>query len=325
MGKARTKNSEKKREKKGRTATGKSEKKKTAPSPEIEHPPSGIENVEREAPHEEIIPAVSPALPGHQHSLQSACYIDYENLFYSARRSGHSICAPKTVRILNKLSREIAGEGFFKTAVYANWDTIVPVQRHAQDDWNMVGWHTIAVPTKEDYWSGQPVKNLVDFLMSLDILEDSYSLPLDLVFLVSGDKDFVEVVERLKRKRIKVIVVSLKPNLSFRLQEAADEFIVLNCDQITGEEPPPLDTYGRDRRMARRQSQEPKRREPEDEFQLLRKSIEKAQRDQNMSPILWNVVRDEYFLNDTRMTAEEANAFVHQLQEGGFVFISLPW
>jgi uncharacterized LabA/DUF88 family protein len=324
MGKDRVKNREKRREKKEKA---RETERKSGIKEEILHAESlpqapAIEKSKSTDQDTETAPQPAPQAAGKEECarpLNSLCYVDYENLFYSTKKMEQSLCVPKLVRILNKLSREVTGEGFYKTAVYANWDSIVPLQRHAQDDWNLVGWHTIAVPTREDYWSGQAVKNLVDFVMSLDSLEDAYTMPVDIVFLVSGDKDFVEVVERLKRKKVKVVVVSLKPNLSFRLQEAADEFMILNYEQITGDEPPPLDTYQKDRRMARRQQQSPSYREPEDEFQLLRKSIERAERDQNMSPILWNVVRDEYFLKETRMTLDEANVFMQQLQEVGFV------
>jgi uncharacterized LabA/DUF88 family protein len=252
---------------------------------------------------------------------KTACYVDYENIFYSLKKQGLSICIPKLVRILNRSSREITGQGFFKTAVYASWDRIVTEQRHGQDDWSLTGWRTVSVPTREDYLSGQPIKNLVDFVMSFDILEDAFTMAIDLFFIVTGDRDFVEIVERLKRHGKTVHIVSLRPNLSFRLREAADEYIVLEHNDITGEEPFPIDTYQAWRRAEQRKSHKSSTdaREAEDEFQLLIASIVEAEKDQKIRPVLWSVVRDEYFLKKKHLSVQEADAFVQSFNDAGFV------
>jgi hypothetical protein len=113
------------------------------------------------------------------------------------------------------------------------------------------------------------------------------------------------------------VVVSLKPNLSFRLQEAADEFMILNMEEVTGDEPPPIDRYGRIKTVPG-DTKKRHREEPYDEFQILRKAIEKAERDQNTAPVPWIVVRDEYFLREARMTTEDADRFIQSLSKAGF-------
>lgn len=293
-------------------AAQESEEEQIPPSGE-NAPPAG-EPAGKTPPEKEEI-SVAEILPAQ--SLRSACYIDYENLFYTLRKMSKGLNVPRLVRLLNRMSRNITGEGFFKTAVYANWDSMLPEYRRAQDDWSVVGWRTISVPAKEDYWSGHPIKNLVDFVMSMDLVEDSYTTDISLFFILSGDNDFVEAVERLKRRGKKVIVVSLKPNLSFRLQEAADEAIILNADELTGDEPLPTDRYKSG--LLTGQYRKKHREEPYDEFQFLIKSIQLAERDQNVSPIAWSVVRDEYFLKQAKMTVPEADKFIHSLSEAGYV------
>lgn len=251
----------------------------------------------------------------------TACYVDFENLFFTMRSNNKVPSVTRLVRTLNRMSREIAGEGFYKTAVYANWDHIVPQSRHAQNDWNLVGWRTVSVPTREDYWTGNPIKNLVDFVMSLDILEDAFTGDTDIFFIVSGDSDFVEVVERLKRKRRKVIVVSLKPNLSFRLREAADEFYVLTFDELEGSEPPPHDSYRTGKAIPRQENGRSAGRATDDEFQILCRCIDRAEKDQGFRPVQWKVVRDEYFLREVHTSPEEADRFVSQLADSGFVVL----
>ncbi len=251
----------------------------------------------------------------------TACYVDFENLFFTMRASKKVPSITRLVRTLNRMSREIAGEGFYKTAVYANWDHIIPESRHAQNDWSLVGWKTLSVPTREDYWSGSPIKNLVDFVMSLDILEDAFSPDIDIFFIVTGDSDFVEVVERLKRRRKKVIVVSLKPNLSFRLREAADECHVLTFEELEGAEPPPIDSYKTGRALPRQESARGAGKGTDDEFQILCQCIERAEKEQGFAPVAWKVVRDEYFLREVHTSPEEADRFVSQLAESGFIIL----
>lgn len=254
-------------------------------------------------------PAASPR------TRQTACYVDFENVFFSSVEQKHGVSVPKIARHLNRLSRAACGEGWARTAVYANWDAIVTVARHAQDDWAMMGWRTIAVPTREDYVSQRTVKNLVDFVMSMDMLEDARDQPFDHFFIVSGDKDFCEVAERLKRLRKRVTVVALQPNLSWRLREAADDYVVWGFEDITGDEPLPMQSY---RRLT--QAVAPlKKAEGEDPYQVLLRAVRQAERDQGTAPVPWRVIRDEYFLRMTPIGEAEADKFAHSLADAGFV------
>lgn len=248
-------------------------------------------------------------------NVTAACYVDFENLFYSSAQHGHVLSVARVVRHLNRLGRQTTGVGWSAAAVYASWDAIVTRSRHAQDDWAMMGWRTVAVPTREDYLSTRPVKNLVDFVMSLDILEDARDRGWGHIAIVTGDADFCEVVERLKRLGRRVTVVSLKPSLSFRLQQAADEVLVWSFDDITGDESIPVQSYRRIAQVAA-PAHIP---HAEDPYQVLMRAVRLAEREQGVAPVSWRVIRDEYFLRWTRMSETEADRFAWQLNEGGFV------
>jgi hypothetical protein len=178
----------------------------------------------------------------------------------------------------------------------------------------MMGWTPVVVPSKEDYQSQRPVKNLVDFVMSLDILEQARDKPVEHFYIASGDGDFCEVVQRLKRLGKRVTVVALKANLSYRLQEAADDYVVCGLEDLTGSSPLIPGKY-RKLPMARSQTVTAE----EDSFQVLRRAIREAEKDGGRSPALWQVVRDEYFLRMTTMRAEDADRFARDLAEAGFL------
>ncbi|MHB2017636.1 MAG: NYN domain-containing protein [Candidatus Xenobia bacterium] len=262
---------------------------------------------------------VEPPMPRpaavEKRSTSTACYVDYENVFFGASEHGQNPSVVRIVRHLNRLSREASGVGWSHTAVYANWDAMITQARHAQDDWAMLGWRTIAVPTREDYMSRRTIKNLCDFVMSLDMLEDARDRGYDHFFIVSGDADFCEVAERLKRLRRKVTVVSLRPNLSFRLREAADDYIVWGLDEISGDEQLPVTSY---RRLAQPAATAPGALPSEDPYQVLRRAVRLAERDQGMVPVSWRVIRDEYFLKMVRMSETEADRFTRELARAGF-------
>jgi uncharacterized LabA/DUF88 family protein len=293
--------------------TGGARAETSAPVPRTSGPAARV-SAARNTPAE-AAPAPGPPPARPRTSATTACYVDFENVFFSTNQHGRKASVPRMVRLLNRLSRQVAGQGWAHTAVYANWDGIVTQARHAQDDWAMLGWRTVNVPTREDYLSQRTVKNMVDFVMSLDMLEDARDRGYDHFFIVSGDQDFCEVVERLKRLGRKVTVLALKPNLSFRLREAADDYIVWSFDDVTGDESMVVDSY---KRLAQA-AVVPGRAQQEEPYQVLLRAVRLAERDQGAGPVPWAVIRDEYFLKMVRMSSDEADRFVRELDKAGFV------
>ncbi len=249
--------------------------------------------------------------------IRTACYVDFENLFYRVAESGREFNTPRAVRSLNALSRRICGEGFAHTAVYANWDSLTARARFAQNDWAQVGWRTVAVPTREDHVSDRTVKNLVDFVMSLDILEEARDRGFEHFFLVTGDADFCEVVERLKRLHRQVTVVALKTSMSYRLRQAADRFFLWEIEEISGKATFPLRPAQRPPRVSRGL-----RRDPDaSELELLRQALSAAQDDVGGAQVDWETVRDDYYLPLAGCAPEEADSLVRDLAQAGFVLL----
>ncbi len=258
-------------------------------------------------------PEPAPAIP--MSKLTTVCFVDFENFFYSSYAHGRPVSVSKLARVLNRLSRDVCGDGFAHTAVYAGWDAISAKARHAQDEWAMHGWRTVAVPTKEDLVSQRAIKNMVDFILSLDVLEAARDHPdWEHFFIASGDSDFCEIVERLKRLRRKVTVVSLKPSLSYRLQTAADDYIVCTLDDVSGAEVLPT--------PYRRLPAEPRRKGEQEPYQILCECIGLAEQDQGTRPVPWRVVRDKFFLSHVQMNPEEADQFAREWAQAGFLDLS---
>ncbi len=265
-----------------------------------------------------MLPQPAAARPGAVRRLQrTACYVDFENLFYNVAETGRNFSVARAVRDLNHLSRQICGEGYAHTAVYANWDSISARSRHAQDDWAQVGWRTVAVPTREDRVSNRLVKNMVDFVMSLDILEDARDRDYDCFVVVSGDADFCEVVERLKRLGRRVVVVSLQSALSYRLNQAADRRVTWELEDVSGKDTFPIRTAERPPRTS-----PGRRRDPgATELDLLRAALSEAREITGLAVVDWETVRDDHYVPLAHCAPEEADALVRDLAQAGFVIL----
>lgn len=288
-----------------------SKKKRTAQA----KPVKPIKPVMPSAPIQ-VAPAPTAIKPATPRLIRTACYVDFENLFYQCQKKQRNFSVSKATRSLTRLSREIQGEGFAHTAVYANWDQISSHSRYAQSSWAELGWHTVTVPSREDRVSGRMVKNLVDFVMSLDILEDARDRGYEHIFLVSGDADFCEVVERVKRHGHSITAVSLGEAISYRLREAADQTVLWEMEDVSGSDTYPLAPA----RTPPRGPQLPVRPQNADEFKLLQIAYQEARTDQRQGPIIWEQVRDEYYLPMLGCSDKsEADLFIRTLTEAGFV------
>lgn len=295
--------------------------KKTAPrKPEPRpSPPARAPEVAAPVPPPPPVPepAPRPAVREPRKPVLTACYVDFENLFYNILGMKRAFNAASAARSLTRLSREVCGEGFAHTAVYANWDTLTTHSRFAQNDWAQVGWRTVEVPSREDQISSRVVKNLVDFVMSLDILEDARDRGYDHFFIVSGDADFCEVVERLKRLRRRVTVVSLAKALSYRLNQAADQSILWEPEEISGKDAFPLTPPRRAPRVSPGLKHQPDR----DELEMLRDAVRRAEAETGAGPVPWEIIRDEYYRPMAGGDPEEADVLVRSFAEAGFVLL----
>lgn len=68
----------------------------------------------------------------------------------------------------------------------------------------------------------------VDIRMTVDILSHAIRGNTDAIYLVSGDGDFVPVVEEVRRAGVEVYVAALSSGISSQLRRAADVFVDLD-------------------------------------------------------------------------------------------------
>lgn len=69
----------------------------------------------------------------------------------------------------------------------------------------------------------------VDMVMALDALEFATRVNPDTMILVTGDRDFADLANRLRRRGIRVEAASLKEQMSHHLLKAVNEFIDLEA------------------------------------------------------------------------------------------------
>ena len=69
-----------------------------------------------------------------------------------------------------------------------------------------------------------------DINMAVDMVENACDNNFDMAILVSGDGDFISLVEYLKNQGKRVEVLSFGKTTSLKLKEAADEFIDLDLE-----------------------------------------------------------------------------------------------
>lgn len=73
----------------------------------------------------------------------------------------------------------------------------------------------------------EPPKPL-DINITIDVMRHAYTDAVDVVYLLSGDGDFVELVSEVARSGKKVCLGALSSGLEPRLRYAVDRFILLD-------------------------------------------------------------------------------------------------
>jgi uncharacterized LabA/DUF88 family protein len=68
----------------------------------------------------------------------------------------------------------------------------------------------------------------VDIQLTVDILSNVYQNNVDLVYLMSGDGDYVPVIEECIRMGKRVFLLAFSSGLNEKLKQTADEFILLD-------------------------------------------------------------------------------------------------
>ncbi len=173
-------------------------------------------------------------------------FIDGPNLFNAARGLGFDID-------YKKLREEFGVVGKFIRASYYTGiiDSDEPNPLLPLVDWLDYNGYTLVTRVAREYTDqngDRRYKGNMDVELAVDMLESNA----DHVVLFSGDGDFVPVVESLKRRGVRVTVISSiksqPPMISNDLRRAADNFVDLQDLQTLIARPPRDNTQDRSSR-----------------------------------------------------------------------------
>ena len=185
-----------------------------------------------------------------------ALFIDWENFKIS-------LAAGRRNPNVSALKEEVSNHGRVVVAkAYADWVTRAPELRGASQFINdppalyAAGIDPVYVPTRLAAGNGSQgdsgrfvrVKNSVDVKMTVDCIEYAHSYPNIRTFvLVSGDSDFIHVINTLRTMGKRVIIIGVSWATSRRLSDQVDELILydVDVDAVTPVEPVTVAGNGR--------------------------------------------------------------------------------
>ena len=180
-----------------------------------------------------------------------ALFLDWENFKIS-------LATGRRAPNVSALKEEVSNLGRVVVAkAYADWVTRTPEIRGASQFINdppalyAAGIEPVYVPTRLYHGgTGSPhgrhvsVKNSVDVKMTADCIECAHSYPnIGTFVLVSGDSDFIHVVNTLRAMGKHVVVIGVSWATSRRLADQVDGLILydVDIDPVTAPEPVPVD------------------------------------------------------------------------------------
>ncbi len=186
-----------------------------------------------------------PFTPGEDVAL----FIDWEN-FKISLATGHRL--PN----VSALKEEVSNLGRVVVAkAYADWVSRAPELRGASQFINdppalyAAGIEPVYVPTRifsgntrssTEPPRGPRIKNSIDVKMTADCLESAHSYPnIGTYVLVSGDSDFIHVVNTLRTMGKQVVIIGVSWSTSRRLADQVDGLILydVDVDPVTAPEP----------------------------------------------------------------------------------------
>ena len=177
-----------------------------------------------------------------------ALFLDWEN-FKISLAVGHR--HPN----VSALKEEVSNYGRVVVAkAYADWVTRSPELRGASQFINdppalyAAGIDPVYVPTRLAHSGAAPgrttrVKNSVDVKMTADCIECAHSYPnIGTYVLVSGDSDFIHVINALRTMGKRVIIIGVSWATSRRFSDQVDELILydVDVDAVAPPEPQPV-------------------------------------------------------------------------------------
>ncbi len=154
--------------------------------------------------------------------LNVAVFVDMQNIYYGAKTT-----LKKKVDFQRLLSLGVRGRKLYRAIAY-----LVDLDRVNQDSFIYVlrnlGYEVKLKEPKKFYnWDRVEYKADWDMGIAIDAITLAENGKIDVIVLMSGDGDFVHLINFLKAKGIKVEVVAFKNITAKELICAADDFIDL--------------------------------------------------------------------------------------------------
>ena len=143
-------------------------------------------------------------------------FVDVSNLFYSAKSAGVE------VNYCRLLDFAVAGRDLIRACAYTGVDPDNPNQRKFIDFLRANGYKVVCKDIHK--YEGGRIKANLDIEMAVDIMLLSQNL--DVVVIVSGDGDFVRLVEATQMRGVRCEIISFGISTSNELIEAADHYHV---------------------------------------------------------------------------------------------------
>jgi uncharacterized LabA/DUF88 family protein len=141
-------------------------------------------------------------------------FVDVSNLFYSAKSAGVE------VNYCRLLEHAVSGRDLIRASAYTGVDPENPNQRKFIDFLRANGYKVLCKDIHK--YEGGRIKANLDIEIAVDIMLLSENL--DVVVLVSGDGDFVRLVEAIQMRGVRCEVIGFGISTSNELIEAADQF-----------------------------------------------------------------------------------------------------
>jgi len=155
-------------------------------------------------------------------SLTAGVFIDDANLFYAQKKAGWRIDLKKLRKILAK-EVKIAFVNYY-LALPASWDNAYKATRNYISKINK----DVNVKTKPLKYirTGNQIikKGDVDLEIALDVARNLKQL--DIVFIVSGDSDYIELRRFLLEQGKKIVFLGFKENMAWEIKQG--KYLFLN-------------------------------------------------------------------------------------------------
>ncbi|MEK7621659.1 MAG: NYN domain-containing protein [Patescibacteria group bacterium] len=142
-------------------------------------------------------------------------YVDGANLFYQGRRNGWMIDYKKLLVWVRKESDIVVAKYFIGKP---SWEPAKSLNQTFNSYLEKIGYSIITKPLKKIKTKGGEIKNKCNFDVEMhdEIIHDLSKL--DIVYLVSGDSDFMRTKQRVLSNQKKIKFLAYKRGCSWEIR-----------------------------------------------------------------------------------------------------------